>query len=126
MIHLDEAIQLTKMKRNKETHNALELLLTAQLFLDIFDNYNLTGLEKKYGNMFYNALEIKTIKHYNEVYRNDAEFALNSLNIKQRMITQIAELNEADAILLSEFIKKFIDNIEIARKKGVVFFDKII
>jgi hypothetical protein len=42
------------------------------------------------------------------------------------MITQIAELNEADAILLSEFINKFYENIEIARKKGVVFFDKIL
>lgn len=112
--------------RTKETHNALELLLTAQLFIDIFDNYNLTGIEKKYGKMFYNALEKKTIKHYNEVYRNDSEFALNSLNIKERMITQIAELNEADAILLSEFINKFYENIEIARKKGVVFFDKIL
>jgi hypothetical protein len=112
--------------RTKETHNALELLLTAQLFIDIFDNYNLKGIEKKYGKMFYSALEKKTIKHYNEVYKNDSEFALNSLNIKERMITQIAELNEADAILLSEFINKFYENIEIARKKGVVFFDKIL
>jgi len=112
--------------RTKETHNALELLLTAQLFIDIFDNYELKGIEKKYGKMFYNALETKTIKHYNEVYKNDSEFALNSLNIKERMITQIAELNEADAILLSEFINKFYENIEIARKKGVVFFDKIL
>lgn len=112
--------------RNKETHNALELLLTAQLFLDIFDNYELKGIEKNYGKMFHKALENKTIKHYNEVYKNDSEFALNSLNIKERMIKQIAELNEADAILLSEFINKFYDNIEIARKKGVVFFDKIL
>ena len=112
--------------RTKETHNALELLLTAQLFLDIFDNYELKGIEKKYGKMFYSALEKKTIKHYNEVYKNDSEFALNSLNIKERMITQIAELNEADSILLSEFINKFYENIEIARKKGVVFFDKIL
>lgn len=112
--------------RTTETHNGLELLLTAQLFIDIFENYELTGLEKRYGKMFHNALEKKTIQHYNDVYKNDPEFALNSLNIKQRMINQISELNEADAILLSEFISKFIDNIEIARKKGVVFFDKII
>ena len=115
-----------KKMRNKETHNALELLLTAQLFLDIFDNYELKGIEKNYGKMFHKALEKKTIKHYNEVYKNDSEFALNSLNIKERMIKQIAELNEADAILLSEFINKFTENIEIARKKGVIFFDKIL
>jgi hypothetical protein len=114
------------MTRTKETHNALELLLTAQLFIDIFDNYKLKGIEKKYGKMFHNALEAKTIRHYDEVYAQDAQFALNSLNIKQRLITQIADLNEADAILLSEFVNKFIDNIEIARKKGVIFFDKIL
>jgi len=108
-----------------ETHNGLELLLTAQLFIDIFENYNLKGIEKKYGKMFADALEKKTIQHYNQVYKSDAEFALNSLNIKQRLISQIAELNEADAILLSEFVNKFINNIEIARSKGVVFFDKI-
>lgn len=111
---------------NNETHNGLELLLTAQLFIDIFENYKLKGLEKKYGNMFYKALEKKTIEHYNGVYKDDPEFALNSLNLKQRMITQIAELNEVDAILLSEFVNKFHENIEIARKKGVVFFDKIL
>lgn len=112
--------------KNNENHNGLELLLTSQLFIDIFDNYNLKGIEKKYGKMFHDALEKKTIQHYNQVYKNDAEFALNSLNIKQRLISQIAELNEADAILLSEFVNKFINNIEIARKKGVVFFDKIL
>jgi hypothetical protein len=114
------------MNQNKENHNGLELLLTSQLFIEIFENYNLKGIEKKYGKMFHDALEKRTIDHYNQVYKNDAEFALNSLNIKQRLITQIAELNEADAILLSEFVNKFISNIEIARKKGVVFFDKII
>ena len=112
--------------RTTETHNGLELLLTAQLFIDIFDNYQLNGIEKKYAKMFHSALEKKTIKHYNEVYNNDPEFALNSLNIKERMIKQIAELNESDAILLSEFINKFNENIEIARKKGVVLFDKIL
>lgn len=112
--------------KTTETHNGLELLLTAQLFIDIFDNYQLKGIEKKYAKMFHDALEKKTIQHYNQVYKNDAEFALNSLNIKQRLITQIAELNEADAILLSEFVNRFINNIEIARKKGVVFFDKIL
>lgn len=42
------------------------------------------------------------------------------------MIKQIASLHEADQILLSDFVNKFIKNIEIARKKGVVFFEKII
>ena len=42
------------------------------------------------------------------------------------MIKQLANLDEADNILISEFINKFIENIDIARKKGIVFFDKLL
>jgi hypothetical protein len=35
-------------------------------------------------------------------------------------------MNEADAILASEFLDKFGENIEAAREKGVVFFDKLL
>ena len=48
------------------------------------------------------------------------------MNIKNKLMSNIASFNEADAILFSEFTEKFIKNIEIARKKGVIFFDKII
>ena len=109
-----------------ELRNGLELLLTGQLFLDISDNYRLSGLMKKRGKLFINDLESAIKTSYDKVYKEDPEFTLNSINIKQRMITQIAEMNEADAILASEFLDKFGKNIEIARKKGVVFFDKIL
>ena len=110
----------------EKTHNGLEMLLTSQLLIDLFDNYKVKGLTKNYGNMFVKELEKATIKSYNEVYANDPEFTTNSLKIKNRMINQIASLNEADAILFSEFLNKFINNIDIARKKGVVFFDKLL
>jgi len=110
----------------KETHNGLEMLLTSQLLIDLFDNYKVKGLTKNYGKMFFRELEKATIKSYNENYSNDPEFTTNSLKIKNRMITQIAELNEADAILFSEFLNKFINNIDLARKKGVIFFDKLL
>jgi hypothetical protein len=35
-------------------------------------------------------------------------------------------MNEADAILASEFLDKFGENIEAAREKGVVFFNEIL
>jgi hypothetical protein len=48
------------------------------------------------------------------------------MNKKNQLISNIASFNEVDAILFAQFAEKFIDNIEIARKKGVVFFDKLI
>ncbi|AIX11852.1 hypothetical protein [Flavobacterium phage V157] len=112
--------------KKTETHNGLELLLTSQLVLELFENYKITGIEKRYGNMFVDALAKKTETHYNQVYRQDPEFTTNSLKLKERLIKQIAEFNEADVILFSDFTKKYIDNIEIARQKGVVFFDKLL
>jgi hypothetical protein len=109
-----------------ELRNGLELLLTGQLFLDISDSYRLSGLLKKRGNLFIKDLEASIKNAYDKVYNDDSEFTLNSINIKQRMISQIAEMNEADAILASEFLIKFKENIEIAREKGVVFFEKIL
>jgi len=110
----------------QELRNGLELLLTGQLFLDISDTYKLNGILKKRGNLFIKDLEVSVKRGYENVYKNDPEFTTNSINIKQRMISQIANMNEADAILASEFLDKFSKNIEIARKKGVVFFDKLL
>jgi hypothetical protein len=109
-----------------ELRNGLELLLTGQLFLDISDSYRLSGLLKKRGNLFIKDLESAIKTSYDKVYKDDPEFTLNSINIKQRMISQIAQMNEADAILASEFLDKFGENIEAAREKGVVFFDKLL
>jgi hypothetical protein len=109
-----------------QLRNGLELLLTGQLFLDISDTYKLNGLLKKRGNLFIKDLEVAVKRGYENVYKNDPEFTTNSINIKQRMISQIAEMNEADSMLASEFLDKFSNNIEIARKKGVVFFDKLL
>jgi hypothetical protein len=117
---------MEKSKLQKELRNGLELVLTLQLTLELMDDYKLTGLPKKYGNMFKKSLEKNVSESYDRLYADDSEFLTNAMNIKNKLISNIASLNEADAILLSEFINKFMDNIEIARKKGVIFFDKIV
>ena len=73
-----------------------------------------------------NSLEKNLSESYDRLYADDSEFVTNAMNIKNKLISNIASLNEADAILLSEFINKFMDNIEIARKKGVIFFPLIL
>lgn len=114
------------MEENKELKNGLDLLLHCYLTIESMESYNLKGLVKKYANLFKNSLEKKVVKGIDEESKNDEEFVNNSLKLKKRMVKQIAELNEVDQILLSEFVNKFVNNIDIARKKGVVFFDKLL
>ena len=50
----------------------------------------------------------------------------NSMNIKNEMISSIASLNEVDAILFASFTQHYMDNIDVAREKGIVFFSKLL
>jgi hypothetical protein len=113
-------------KQNTELKNGLELLLLLDLTLATMDDYNLKGPVKNKANLFRNALEKQVNNSVDDLMGNDEEFFQNASKRKERMIKQLANLNEADNLLISEFINKFIENIDIARKKGIVFFDKLL
>ena len=106
--------------------NGLELLVTLQLALELMDEYKLKGRAKNTANMFKDALESDIMQNYHRVYKEDPEMLTNSLNFKNQMIEDIASLSEADSILLSDFIHKFIENIEEVREKKILVFDKLI
>ena len=112
--------------QTNQNKNGIELLLATQLVLELFDDYKVGGLAKRYGKMFIGELEKATIKHYEHFYKQEPEFITNALNRKAELIKIFSEFNEADAIIAAEFMRKFSDNIEIARKKGTVFFDKLL
>ena len=106
--------------------NGLELLITFQLGNELADDYRLKGKAKMYYNMLTKEIEKEVSNKYNEIYAKDPELVTNSIRFKHRLIQQIASLNEPDSMLLSEFTDKFIQNIELARKKGTILFDKLI
>lgn len=114
------------MKDNKELKNGLDLLLHTYLTIECMESYKLKGLVKKYANMFKNSLEKAVMVGIDKESQNDEEFVNNALKLKKRMVKQIASMNEVDQILLSEFVDKFNNNKELARKKGVLFFDKLL
>jgi hypothetical protein len=109
-----------------ETHNGLELLLTAHLFLELSDKYQLKGMSKKYCKMLIKEIERTGNKSFDELYQNDEMFAVNALNKKIETIKILASFNESDAILFEEFAFKFKNNISLARSKGVSFFKKLL
>lgn len=106
--------------------NGIELLVTLQLALELMDEYNLKGRAKNTANMFKDALEKDIMQNYHRVYNEDPEMLTNSLNFKNQMIVDIASLGENDAILLADYIRKFMENIEEVREKKVLIFDKLI
>ena len=110
----------------EELRNGLELLLTAQLFLELSENYKLKGKSKMYANMLVKEMEKAGSQSFSELYANDEIFAVNAMNKKHEAIKIMASFHEADAILFEEFAKRFKDNIEIARKKGTSFFKKLL
>lgn len=106
--------------------NGIELLVTLQLALELMDEYKLKGRAKMTANMFKDALEKDIMQNYHRVYKEDPEMLTNSLNFKNQMIEDIASLGESDSILLSDFIRKFMENIDEVREKKVLIFDKLI
>jgi len=106
--------------------NGLELLITLQLALELMDEYKLKGRAKNTANMFKNALENDIMQNYHRVYNEDPQMLTNSLNFKNKLIENIASLGEADCLLLSDFVDKFIENIQEVREKKVMVFDKLI
>lgn len=90
------------------------------------DEYRLKGLLKKYGNMFRNFIEKLMFQIYDRFYKNDLEFMINLMNIKNEMIFLIVFLNEVDVIFFVLFIQYYMDNIDVVREKGIVFFFKLL
>lgn len=105
--------------------NGLELTTTLQLSLELCDQYPVKHKLKQSLKNFLNEAEKDVSLEYAKVYNTNAEFALNTIKKKHELIKIIAEFDEADFILCSDFLKRFKDNLPLARKNGLVFFDKI-
>lgn len=114
------------MEDNKDLKNGYDLLLLCYLTIETMEEYKLKGLVKKYANLFKNSIEKVVTKGIDAESEVDETLLHNSLKYKKRMVSDIANLNEVDQILLSEFVHKFVQNIDLARKKGLIFFDKLL
>lgn len=114
------------MSKKEELKNGLELLITSQLWIELSEVYLLKGLAKRYAKLFKAEIEKSVTQSYNEIYSKDPEFTTNAINLKHKMVANIAKYNEADSILLSDFIDEFDKNIESVRANRAVFFNKLL
>lgn len=111
---------------SEKLKNGLELTTALQLTIELMDQYPVKRKIKQTAKAFLKEVEIDAAAEYLKVYNTSHEFALNAVKKKHELIKIIAEFDEADFILCSDFLRKFKDNIHLARKNGLVFFDKII
>jgi len=84
----------------------------------------LGGIRKACANLK-RAIENQVSKNVDIMYQTDEEIAHNIFKSKERMIKQIASVNDCDMVLLSDHIDLFFETIEEIRKEKVVYFDKI-
>lgn len=103
-----------------------ELTLAMQLVLELMDDVGLKGRTKQLGNMFVKELEKTVEDNYNKIYSGDPEITTNVMNSKHRLISQISELNEADAVMLSDLVNDYVENIEQFREKKVTYFTELL
>ena len=111
---------------SEKLKNWLELTATLQLAIELMDQYPVKQRVKQTAKAFLNSAENDIAQEFQKVYNTNPEFALNAIKKKHELIKIIAEFDECDFILCSDFLRKFKDNIHLARKNGLVFFDKII
>ena len=104
----------------------IELVITLQLALELMDEFKLSGLTKRYGNMFKDSIEKQLSDAYNNSFNIDQQMMLNAMNKKESLISIIASLPEDDSILFTQFAEHFIENIDKARKEGQVYLNKIL
>jgi hypothetical protein len=108
------------------SHKTTEITLAMQLVLELMYDIGLKGRTKQLGNMFVKELEKTVESNYQKLYNEDPEIITNIMNAKHRVISQLAELNEADCVLLYDIVNAFVDNIEEVRKHKVTYFTKLL
>lgn len=102
-----------------------ELTTTLWIAIEQMDKIAQLGSIRKNCINLKRAIENQVSKNIDILYKNDEEVTHNVLKLKTRMIEQIANVNDADMVLLSDHINLFFETLEDIRKEKVVYFDKI-
>lgn len=104
----------------------IELSLTLQLALELMDEMKLKGRAKNLANLLKNELEKDIVYNYNVMYKNDPQMTTNLMNARHRLISQVAELDEPDLLLMSDIVNHVVDNIDKARENRVLFLNQLL
>lgn len=130
----EKAHEVQKYKRKKlrvkgsiinKLMKGTELTTTLWIAIEQMERIQQLGSIRKNCINLKRAIENQVSKNIDILYKNDEEVTHNVLKLKTRMIEQIANVNDADMVLLSDHINLFFETLEDIRKEKVVYFDKI-
>jgi hypothetical protein len=114
------------MPQKRNMKNALELTFALQLVCELTDQYNVTKGVKFTANNFRKVLEKDLDKEYLRIYNASPETTINLSQKTAELAETVGKMDMAEIVLFSDFAKRFYDNREIAKAKGVSFFNKIL
>jgi len=106
--------------------NGLELTIQLQVLCEFLDQYPIKREIKQAANQLRKASEKDLSKEYNKIYKIDTEMSINICQKTAELAETIGKMDISELVLFSDFAKRFYDNKEIAKKKGMSFFNKIL
>ena len=106
--------------------NGLELVIHSQVFNEFLDQYPVKRELKQAANQLKKVSEKEYSKQYFEIYKIDPEMSINICKKTAELAEIIGKMDISEIVLFSDFAQRFYDNREIAKTKGMSFFDKIL
>jgi len=106
--------------------NGLELTIQLQVLCEFIDQYPIKREIKKAANQLRKASEKSLEQEYAKIYKLEPEMSINICQKTAELAETIGKINISELVLFSDFAKRFYDNREIAKEKGMSFFNKIL
>ena len=106
--------------------NGVELTFQTQVLCEFIDQYPVKKEIKMTANQFRKATEKDLNNQYAKVYEMSPEMSINVCGKLQELAETVGKMDVSELVLFSDFAKRFYDNREIAKEKGMSFFNKIL
>jgi len=106
--------------------NSLELTIQLQVLCEFIDQYPIKREIKMHANALRKAAEKDLSQEYAKVYKLEPEMSINICQKTAELAETIGKMDISELVLFSDFAKRFYDNKEIAKEKGMSFFNKIL
>jgi hypothetical protein len=106
--------------------NGIELTIQLQVLCEFIDQYPVKREVKQAANALRKASEKDLEKQYAKVYAMSPEMSINICQKTAELAETIGKMDISELVLFSDFAKRFYDEKEIVKEKGMSFFNKIL
>jgi len=106
--------------------NGIELTFQLQVLNEFIDQYPVKREVKQAANALRKTSEKDLEKQYAKVYAMSPEMSINVCAKLEELAKTVGKMDISELVLFSDFAKRFYDNKEIVKKKGMSFFNKIL